>query len=87
MRENALNLQVDNATGPDAWPSELPFNQLPEVIMTPHLAQKTNVEASARIAELAQQLDRLARNEQPENLLRPGANIDIKTPFVAAISY
>eukprot|EP01052_Picozoa_sp_SAG31_P013673 SAG31_NODE_828_length_11716_cov_4.405785_2_plen_515_part_00 len=63
---------VPNATGPAAWPSRFRFDQLPGVIMTPHVASRADVETAARFAELAQQLDRLARSEPPANILRSG---------------
>lgn len=71
-----------NATGADSWPSRFRFDQLPEVIMTPHLAQRTNVESTARFTQVAQQLDRLARDEPPDYILRQG-NAPFPTELIA----
>jgi phosphoglycerate dehydrogenase-like enzyme len=71
-----------NATGTDSWPSRFRFDQLPEVIMTPHLAARTNVESTARFAQVAQQLDRLAQDEPPDYILRSG-NVPFPTELIA----
>ena len=53
-------------------PSHRPFHELPNVLMTPHLAGWTDGMLEARATLIAANIERTARGEPPENLV-PGA--------------
>eukprot|EP01047_Picozoa_sp_COSAG01_P048839 COSAG01_NODE_4786_length_4745_cov_95.210073_7_plen_144_part_00 len=63
-----------NATGPQAWPSKLPFNVIPasKLIMSPHVASRSEHDRVAR-EEVSRQLEQLAHSLSPVNIVRPGA--------------
>lgn len=53
-------------------PSELPFHELDNILMTPHAASWTVAHHERRWRLVAANLDRIARGEEPDNiLLRP----------------
>lgn len=53
-----------------AYPSRLPFHQLPNVLMTPHLSGWTEGTRETRAKLIAENIDRLARGEPPLNVVR-----------------
>lgn len=67
--------------GIDAWyrypagdaaaqhPAALPFHTLENVVMSPHRAGDTDERTRAQIADVAQQLNRIAAGEEPSNVL------------------
>ena len=58
------------AAGP-AFPSEYPFHELDNVIMTPHISGWTDGMLQARSKLIAANIDRAARGEPPLNLIAP----------------
>jgi phosphoglycerate dehydrogenase-like enzyme len=55
-------------------PGNLPFHELDNVVLTPHLAGWTEQTANRRWSFIAGNLDRLARGERPANVvMEPGA--------------
>jgi phosphoglycerate dehydrogenase-like enzyme len=52
------------------WPAEQKFHELPNVLMTPHVAGGTEGTVVARVAVVADNIARLARGEQPVNLVK-----------------
>lgn len=68
---------LPNATGPMAWPSRLRFDSFPfpTVIMTPHVASRSDAEYEARFIAASRQLDRLASGQPPDNIIRAGLHL------------
>jgi phosphoglycerate dehydrogenase-like enzyme len=60
------------APGP-VRPSNRPFHELPNVLMTPHVAGWTEGTLDARARLVAENIGRVARNEAPLNLIPPPA--------------
>ena len=58
-------------TGPAAWPSRLPFNHLPNVLMSPHASGATPEAIEESVREIAANLDNLAAGRPLENVIRP----------------
>jgi phosphoglycerate dehydrogenase-like enzyme len=58
-------------SGAPTFPSRLPFHKLPNVIMTPHISGWTEGTLDARARLIAENVQRAARNEPPENLVPP----------------
>jgi phosphoglycerate dehydrogenase-like enzyme len=54
-------------------PSRLPFHELPNVLMTPHVSGWTDGMLAARAALIADNIHRAARGEPPMNVVAPGA--------------
>lgn len=54
---------------PDRRPSRFPFEELPNVLMTPHCSGFTEGTADRRWGELAANLDRYVRGESPINVV------------------
>jgi phosphoglycerate dehydrogenase-like enzyme len=52
-------------------PARRPFHQLPNVLMTPHIAGWTDGTLDARAALIAENIRRIARGETPLNLVEP----------------
>ena len=52
------------------WPAEQAFHELPNVLMTPHVAGGTEGTVVARVAVVADNIARLARGERPVNLVK-----------------
>lgn len=50
-------------------PAEQPFHELPNVLMTPHVSGATEGTMKSRLALVASNIDRVARNETPVNLI------------------
>ncbi len=59
---------------PDCLPSRFPFQQLDNVIMTPHGSASTDAMRERRWKFVAENLNRLARGEPLENVCFEGAN-------------
>ncbi|MEX2536956.1 MAG: 2-hydroxyacid dehydrogenase [Trueperaceae bacterium] len=57
------------AGGEQQLPSRLPFHELDNVVMTPHSAGWTNDTVSRRWSEIAFNIDRIARNQTPNNVV------------------
>jgi phosphoglycerate dehydrogenase-like enzyme len=57
------------AEGTNAAPSELPFRELPNVLMTPHSSGLTRQTFAGRVADIAANVRRLAAGEQLENVV------------------
>lgn len=55
--------------GDPVLPSQRPFHELPNVLMTPHIAGWTDGMLEARATVMAENIRRVARGEQPENLV------------------
>ena len=55
------------------WPAEQAFHELPNVLMTPHVAGGTEGTVQARAALVADNIARLARGELPMNLVKAPA--------------
>lgn len=51
------------------FPANLPFHELPNVLMTPHVSGWTEGMIDARAAVIAENIARAARNEPPANLV------------------
>jgi phosphoglycerate dehydrogenase-like enzyme len=62
-----------SAQEPQPRPSAFPFHELDNVIMTPHMSGWTRGMVERRWAEVAANLDRLARGEPLINVVRPAA--------------
>jgi phosphoglycerate dehydrogenase-like enzyme len=64
-----------HATGPTAWPSKLPFNEISpfKLITSPHVASRSEHDRMARLQEVTRQLDRLEHNLPPANIIRPSS--------------
>jgi phosphoglycerate dehydrogenase-like enzyme len=54
---------------PNAAPSRHPFHELPNLIMTPHSSAWTHGMIERRVAEMADNFDRVARGETPRNII------------------
>jgi phosphoglycerate dehydrogenase-like enzyme len=54
-----------------AFPSRLPFHELPNVLMTPHISGWTEGTLDARARLIAENIRRAERGEPPENLIPP----------------
>ena len=68
----ALDVWYRYPAGPDATlPSRLPFHELPNVLMTPHVAGWTGGTLEARAKLIAENIGRVARGEPPVNLISP----------------
>lgn len=52
------------------WPSEQAFHELPNVLMTPHVAGGTEGTVRERVAVVAENIARLGRGEMPFNLVK-----------------
>ena len=57
-------------TGP-TFPARRPFHELPNVLMTPHVAGWTEGTLEARARLIAENIGRAARGEPPLNLIPP----------------
>jgi len=57
--------------GQPTWPARHPFHELPNVLMTPHVAGWTEGTVEARARVIAENIDRIARGEAPLNLVVP----------------
>ncbi len=57
------------AEGATAAPSELPFRELPNVLMTPHSSGLTRQTFAGRVGDIAANVRRLAAGEQLENVV------------------
>lgn len=57
--------------GDDCAPSELPFAELPNILMTPHTSGITSDTFTGRIDEVAANISRLQRGEPLRNLVTP----------------
>ena len=57
---------------PETAPSRLPFERLPNVLMTPHMSGWTDGTIRRRQATMADNVRRLARGEPLVNVVRPG---------------
>lgn len=62
-----------DAAHPTAPPSRLPFNTLPNVVMTPHMAGWTSGTVERRWRDIIANLRRLARGEPLANIVRAAA--------------
>ena len=60
------------APGP-AWPARRPFHELPNVLMTPHVAAWTDGMMAARTRVIVENVGRALRGEPPLNLVAAGA--------------
>lgn len=60
-----------SAATPEAPPSRHPFHQLSNVILTPHSSGWTTGMRRRRAGQIADNLDRLARGEPLQNVVRP----------------
>ncbi|HET6468698.1 MAG TPA: hypothetical protein VFG43_10005, partial [Geminicoccaceae bacterium] len=60
-----------SAEEPRPRPSALPFHELDNVVMTPHASGWTTGLFRRRGAQMAENLDRLARGEPLVNIVRP----------------
>ena len=58
--------------GPSSWPSAHRFDQLPNVIMSPHESGNTPQSRDEAITEVAQNLDNIALGRPLENVVRKG---------------
>jgi phosphoglycerate dehydrogenase-like enzyme len=65
--------QYPTAEEPERRPSRHPFQELPNVVMTPHCSPWTDATVERRSRDVARNLDRFARGE-------PLANIVARTP-------
>ena len=59
------------AETPHTWPSNLPFHELDNVLMTPHLSGWTTGTIRRRAQTIAANVEHLARGEPLENVIRP----------------
>ena len=59
--------------GPKGAPSRFPFLELDNVLVSPHCSGWTEQHLDRRWRFMAKQLDRFARGEPVENVIRPGA--------------
>ncbi len=63
-----------NAPGkPEVWPSNLPFHELDNVICSPHKSAWSEEMIERRWDFIARNLERVARGEEPENVVFIGA--------------
>ena len=61
-------------TGPGpTWPARQAFQELPNVLMTPHMSGWTEGMLEARAQLIAQNIHRVARGEPPVNLILASA--------------
>ena len=68
----ALDVWYRYPTDPGpTYPSNRPFHELPNVLMTPHIAGWTEGTLDARARLIAENIDRVARDEAPLNLIPP----------------
>lgn len=54
---------------PSALPSAFPFHTLDNVVMSPHRAGDSDERTKAQLADVAQQLNRIAAGKEPPNVL------------------
>lgn len=59
------------SSGAPTYPSRLPFHELPNVLMTPHISGWTEGTLDARARLIAENIRRAERGEPPENLIHP----------------
>lgn len=64
--------QYPTQAEPDRRPSRHPFHELPNVLVTPHCSAGTEGTAERRWSMVAANLDRFARGEKLENVVRQG---------------
>jgi phosphoglycerate dehydrogenase-like enzyme len=70
----ALDVWYRYPSGPGAvLPSDYPFHELDNVIMTPHVSGWTDGMLRARSQLIAANIDRTARKERPLNWIAPTA--------------
>ena len=50
-------------------PARRPFHELPNVLLTPHVSGWTEGMLRARVQLIADNIERIARGERPENLV------------------
>ena len=62
--------QCPRAAGP-APPASRPFNDLPDVLVTPHVSGWTEAMLDARAKLIAENIRRVAHRETPLNLVAP----------------
>jgi phosphoglycerate dehydrogenase-like enzyme len=68
----ALDVWYQYPAGPGpTCPSSHPFHELPNVLMTPHVAGWTEGTLEARAQLIAENIGRVARDEAPLNLIPP----------------
>ena len=58
-----------SAAEPNARPSNFPFHELPNVLMTPHCSSATDGARDRRLSVIAGNLDRFVRGENPNNVV------------------
>lgn len=63
-----------NGTGAVCTPSELPFAELPNVLMTPHASGVTADTFEGRSDDIAANIGRLVRNEPLCNVVQPSTS-------------
>jgi phosphoglycerate dehydrogenase-like enzyme len=64
-------------SGEPTFPSRLPFHELPNVVMTPHISGWTEATLDARACLIAENIVRAARGEPPENLIPHDENAHV----------
>jgi phosphoglycerate dehydrogenase-like enzyme len=64
--------QYPGATGAPTLPSRLPFRELPNIVMTPHMSGWTMGTIHRRQQAIADNINRLARGEALVNVVRKG---------------
>jgi len=64
-----LEDHLASAGEPDRRPSRQPFQELPNVLMTPHSSSSSEATAERRRSAVAGNLDRFARREPVENFV------------------
>ena len=67
---NPLFRLPSGGVGPSAWPSRFPFDELPNVLMSPHVSGSTPEAVDESDREMAQNLDNLALGKPLVNVLR-----------------
>ena len=67
---NSLFRLPPGGVGPSAWPSRFPFNELPNVRMSPHMSGSTPEAVDESNKEMAHNLDNLALGKPLVNVLR-----------------
>ena len=67
---NSLFKLPEGGVGPSAWPSRLRFDELPNVLMSPHSSGSTPEAEEESIKEMATNLDNLAQGKPLINILR-----------------
>ena len=61
------------AAGDVARPAGLPFHELDNIVMTPHMSGWTRGTIARRAAVMAENINRMARGEPLRNLVREGS--------------